>query len=169
MINLRVDNECELRPFVESDADVVFAKVIVNYEHLHPFLLWVNRDYSLKSAKEFIKQTQKALLEKTSQELAIIYKDKFIGSIGFVGFSWNSKRTEIGYWIAKDFEGQGIITKCCKFLVDYAFEELKMNRVEIRCATENVRSRAVPERLGFKLEGILRQSIWRHKRYYDLA
>ena len=44
-----------------------------------------------------------------------------------------------------------------------------MNRVEIRCATENVRSRAVPERLGFKLEGILRQSIWRHKRYYDLA
>jgi ribosomal-protein-serine acetyltransferase len=76
---------------------------------------------------------------------------------------------EIGYWISAKFEGNGIITHSCKALIAYAFNELKLNRVEIRCATENGRSRAIPERLGFKLEGVLRESEWRHTRFYDMA
>lgn len=152
-----------------ENAEELFETVKANYEHLRPFLHWVTEDYSLASAKGFIKQNQKAFAENTSQGFGIFYRGKIVGAIGFVNFNWTSRRAEIGYWIAKDSEGRGIITKSCKGLIDYAFDELKLNRVEIRCATENTRSCAVPERLNFKLEGVLRQSEWRHTRFYDTA
>jgi ribosomal-protein-serine acetyltransferase len=61
------------------------------------------------------------------------------------------------------------MTKACRFLVDYAFAELKLNRVEIRCATGNHKSRAIPERLGFKLEGTVRQAEWLYDHFVDHA
>lgn len=166
---IQVDEKIELRSFAENDAEDILALVKENYEHLRPFLHWVTEDYSIESAHEFIKLTQADFAEKKSQPLAIFYSGKFVGVIGFVNFGWGSRHTEIGYWIAKDSEGKGIITKSCKALIDYAFNDLNMNRVEIRCAIENVKSRAVPERLGFQLEGTLRQFLWRHTRFYDMA
>jgi ribosomal-protein-serine acetyltransferase len=168
MISFKFD-EIELRPYIESDAEEIFAAVKANYEHLRPFLLWVTPDYDLEGAKQFIEDSQKAAEEKKRQGFGIFENGKLIGSIGFNKFNWEAKTTEIGYWLAKDFSGRGIITKACKVLIDYAFDELKLNRIEIRCATENVRSGAVPERLGFKLEGVLRQNHLRHSRLYDEA
>ncbi len=62
----------------------------------------------------------------------------------------------MGYWLGAKYEGRGIMTKTCFYLVTYLFEELKLNRIKIRCSEKNVRSRAIPERLGFRLEGKLR-------------
>ncbi len=169
MIKFQIADEIELRPFIEENATEIFAAVKANYKHLQPFLHWVTEDYSLESADEFINRTQKAFAENTSQTFGIFYREKVVGAIGFVNFNWGSKRTEIGYWIAQDHEGKGIVTKSCKVLIKYAFDELKMNRIEIRCATENIKSRAIPERLKFTLEGVLRQSQWRHTRFYDMA
>ncbi len=64
-------------------------------------------------------------------------------------------------------EGKGIVTQACQAIIDYIFDDLKLNRVEIRCATQNVRSRAIPERLGFKTEGILRQSEWLYNHFVN--
>ena len=169
MLHFQIDNEIELRPFKVEDAKEVFEAVKANLEHLHTYLHWATEDYSLESAREFIKLAQKAAEENERQGFGIFFNGKFVGSIGFVSFNWTSERTEIGYWIAKDFEGRGIITKSCTELINYAFDKLQMNRIEIRCATENIRSRAIPEKLNFKLEGILRQSEWRHTRFFDMA
>ena len=166
-MEFQLNSEIKLRPYIESDAEEIFVAVKANYAHLRPFLHWVVPEYSLEGVKEFIKQSQKDAEEKLRQGYGIFYNQKLIGAIGFVNFSWDSHKTEIGYWITKDFSGKGIITKSCKALINYAFNELKMNRIEIRCATENVRSRAIPEKLGFKLEGVLRQALWRHTRLYD--
>lgn len=168
-MKFQLDDEIELRSYVEKDAEQLFAAVKENYEHLRPFLHWVTPDYSLESAREFIEQNQEVVAKKARESRGIFYRGNLIGAVGFVNFSWDSRRTEIGYWIAGDFEGRGIITKSCKTLINYAFNDLNVNRIEIRCATENGRSRAVPERLGFKLEGILRQFQWRHTRLYDVA
>ena len=94
-----------------------------------------------------------AVALKTSLGFGIFRDGRFIGSIGFNQFDWQSQRTEIGYWIDKHEEGKGIITKSSECLIRYAFNDLRMNRVEIRCSTENVRSSAIPERLGFQKEG----------------
>jgi len=169
MFTLRVNDDIELRSVAEKDAEDIVEIVKRNYEHLHPFLHWVTADYSLENAREFIRQTEKAVAENTSRAYGIFYREKIVGLISFVNFKWTSRSTEIGYWIDKNYEGKGIITESCKALVDYAFEEFGMNRIEIRCATENVRSRRIPERLNFTLDGILRQSLWRHTRFFDVA
>jgi Acetyltransferases, including N-acetylases of ribosomal proteins len=169
VVRFEIDKDTVLHPFAESDAEQIVAAVIENYDHLHKFLYWVVPEYDLESAKEFISRAQNEAEEKKSLGFGIFQNGTPVGSIGFVSFNWPSKRTEIGYWIAKSHEGKGIITRSCKLLISYAFEELQLNRIEILCAAENTRSRAVPERLGFKLEGVLRQSLWRHDRFYDMA
>jgi ribosomal-protein-serine acetyltransferase len=169
MLHFELDEQTELRSFLESDAEEVYAVVKANIEHLQTFLHWATPDYDLEAAREFIRLAQLSAAEKQNQPLGIFVVGKLVGSVGFVSFNWTSRRTEIGYWIAKDFEGRGLITKSCRKLIDYAFEKLEMNRIEIRCATENTRSRAIPEKLNFKLDGILRQSEWRHTRFYDMA
>jgi len=169
MFNLKVRGDIELRSIAERDAEEILEIVTRNYERLRPFLHWVTEDYSLESAREFIRQTQKAVAENTSRTLGIYRHEKIVGIISFVKLNWNNRRTEIGYWIDKNYEGKGIITEACEILINYAFEELDMNRVEIRCATENTRSRAIPERLNFKLDGVLRQFLWRHTRFFDMA
>ncbi|HSK70354.1 MAG TPA: GNAT family protein, partial [Pyrinomonadaceae bacterium] len=54
-------------------------------------------------------------------------------------------------------------------LIDHAFNELKLNRVEIRCGFENTKSRRIPEKLGFKEEGVIKQAEWLHDRFIDLV
>jgi len=169
MVSLKVADDIELRLFAEKDAGEILEVVRKNYEHLRPFLHWVTDDYSLETAGNFIGQTQKAFAENTSCTYGIFQREKIVGVISFVLFNWASKRTEIGYWIDEDYEGKGIVTESCRVLIDYAFRELKINRIEIHCATENTRSRRIPERLNFKLDGVLRQSEWRHTRFFDMA
>lgn len=169
MFNLTVRGDIELRSIAEKDAEEILEIVSRNYEHLHPFLHWVTEDYSLEAARSFVRQTQKAVAENTSRTFGVFHHEKIVGVTGLVSFDWQSRRTEIGYWIDESYEGKGIITESCKALINYAFEELRMNRIEIRCAAENSRSRAIPERLNFKLDGVLRQSEWRHTRFFDMA
>ena len=69
---------------------------------------------------------------------------------------WELGYFEIGYWLRKSAEGQGYMTETVRLLADYAFASLSANRVEIICDARNLRSAAVPRRLGFVLEGWLR-------------
>ena len=66
-------------------------------------------------------------------------------------------------------QGRGIVTKACRTLVTYAFEQYTLNKVEIHCATGNTRSRAIPEKLGFVQEGIIRQAEWLNDHYVDMV
>lgn len=100
-------------------------------------------------------------------QLCIRYNGELAGVIGFHRVDWLNHSTSIGYWLAEDFQGKGIMTASCRCLLDYAFGNLGMNRVEIRCATENLRSRAIPERLGFTEEGLIRQAEWLYDHYVD--
>jgi ribosomal-protein-serine acetyltransferase len=59
------------------------------------------------------------------------------------------------------------MTRACKGLVEYAINSLGINRIELRACTENYKSRAIPERLGFKNEGTIRQVELINGRYHD--
>jgi ribosomal-protein-serine acetyltransferase len=162
-----IKNDVILRTFRDSDIEEVFAVVKRNYVHLGPFMHWATPDYSRESAREFIGKSIESTAAKTGLGFGIFEKGCFIGSIGFVKFDWNARKTEIGYWIDEAEEGKGIISTACRMLIGYAFTELHLNRVEIRCAASNLRSAAIPERLGFQREGVLRQAEFRDGQLHD--
>lgn len=71
--------------------------------------------------------------------------------------------------MAKEHEGRGLVTRAVSALIDHGFGELGLNRLEILVATDNPRSRAIPSRLGFDQEGVLREADIVGDRYVDLA
>lgn len=92
-----------------------------------------------------------------------------MGCIGFHSIHWQNRSTTIGYWLAEEFQGSGIMTKACQALIRYAFTELGLNRVEIRAGVYNRKSIAIPERLVFKLGGTIRQAEWLYDHFIDHA
>ncbi len=167
MIKFQVTDDVDLREFRDGDAVGVLNTVLANREHLMPFMEWMNPNYSLVDAREFVAQSIVDARQKKSLAFGIFRGEKFIGATGFSTFDRESKAAEIGYWIDKNEEGKGIVSKACKLLINHAFTELKLNRIQIRCAAENVRSAAIPEKFGFVKEGVLRQSQFRNGRLHD--
>lgn len=103
--------------------------------------------------------TQKAVysLSNSDNKTFTIREDnKFVGLIGFKATDKGNCKTEIGYWLSGEYQGKGIMTSAVECLCKQAFEELGMNRVQIKCAVGNTPSSNIPKRLGFKFEGVER-------------
>jgi ribosomal-protein-serine acetyltransferase len=147
-----------LRAWREDDVQIALDAVKRNSEHLEAFMRWMTPEYDLAASQKFIAEAIISRLQRKKLQLGIFDGGELVGSIGYVYLDFDANKTEIGYWIDREAEGKGIITRACRVLIDYAFNELGMNRVEIRCSVKNVRSAAIPERLGFKKEGVLRQA-----------
>jgi ribosomal-protein-serine acetyltransferase len=99
----------------------------------------------------------------------IWFKGQFCGMVNHQNVDWSNRWSALSYWLDAAHQGRGIMTVCCRALVAHGFDTWKLNRIVIECATQNTRSRAIPERLGFKLEGILRSVEWLHDGYIDHA
>ena len=97
----------------------------------------------------------------------ILFRGKIVGVAGYNEINWSNKTAYIGYWLGEGFQGNGIMTKVAKALTDYAINDLQLNKVEIRAAVENEKSRSIPERLGFVNEWCIRQAEWLYDHYVD--
>jgi ribosomal-protein-serine acetyltransferase len=137
----------------ETNAAELAALVEANLAHLGQWMIWAVEDYDLDHARAFIRQNIHDVSSGKGMTFSIFLQGKIIGGIGFVKLDRIEKTTEIGYWIDSAHEGKGYVTACCRTLIDHAFDREQMRRIEIRASSANLRSRAVPERLGFTLEG----------------
>lgn len=158
VFRLKVDDEIEIRMLEEIDAETIFALVDRNREHLRQWLIWVDRSNSPEVTRQFIKESKQQYENKEAMSAGIWFHGQLAGAIGVVRYDWYNRKMEIGYWISSDQQGKGIITRSVSALITDAFDNLGLNRVEIQCATGNVRSRAIPERLDFKQDGIMREA-----------
>jgi ribosomal-protein-serine acetyltransferase len=98
----------------------------------------------------------------------IVHEQKVCGLIGFKGMDKLNKKLEIGYWLAENKQGKGIMRRACHTMIAYAFEKLRMNRVEIRVGVGNERSQKIPQKLGFTLEGVQRHGEFLNDHFHDL-
>lgn len=167
MFTFKVDDEIELRMLEERHTEEIFALVEANRQHLRQWLPWVDAEESAEEVRDYIRKMRKRFAEFAALLTGIWYQGHLVGAISFVNIDLNSRWAEIGYWIAAPAQGKGIMTRACRALIHYAFEDLRLNRIVIRCAEGNTKSRAIPERLGFTLEGRLRQTIWLYDRFWD--
>jgi ribosomal-protein-serine acetyltransferase len=163
----RIDDEMELRLLEGRDSDELFALTDQNREYLREWIPWLDDSRSLADTKEFIKTSLEQFANNNGFQIGVRVQGILVGVIGYHKIDWINRAMSIGYWLGASFQGKGLITKACRILVDYGFNQLKLNRVEIRCAAENRRSRAIPERLGFKEEGVIRQAQWLYDHYVD--
>jgi ribosomal-protein-serine acetyltransferase len=169
MFSYRVDEEIELRLPEERSAEEGTALVRQNLKHLSEWVKWAHENFSVEDALDFIRRNRRAFAENQGYAVHINYRGRHAGNVGYNNIDWANRSTEIGYWLAAPFQGKGIMTRSCRALVAYAFGELKLNRVDIRCAVGNAKSRAIPERLGFRQEGVLRQAELLQDRFVDLV
>ena len=159
----------EVRSLSEADAPLLFYIVDRNREHLRTWLPWVDRTHSPDDVRAFIAGVTARMDAGDELHAAIWIDGDIAGAIGHHLIDHPNRSSSLGYWIAEEQQGKGVITRCCHTLLDYLFDERGMHRVEIRCGTGNARSGAVPQRLGFRRDGVLRQAQWVNDRWIDLV
>lgn len=141
-----------------GDSEQVLEAIKESIDHLKPWMPWAQDLPTLDELEANIRSAHCRFLERSDLRFHLFEKDtnQFIGSSGLHRIDWTVPKFEIGYWCRKQYTGRGYITEAVRGLTVFAFKILKAKRVEIRCDIRNVRSRKVAERLGYKLEGVLR-------------
>jgi ribosomal-protein-serine acetyltransferase len=119
---------------------------------------WASTDRTVETTLGFIRATRRQIADNDGLQTAVVDPGgAIVGVVGVHHLDWANGKTSIGYWLARDAQGRGVMTAAVRAYVDYAFTTLGLHRVEIEAAVENVRSRAIPQRLGFREEGIRRE------------
>jgi ribosomal-protein-serine acetyltransferase len=168
MLTYSFADGAELRLLEHHHADELFALMDHNRSFLSLWLPEWDVQKSLDDCKTVIKTSLEQLAANAGFLFGIWYKGRLAGVVGAGRFDWENRSTMIGYWLGESYQGRGLMTGACRALVDYLFFELKFHRVEIRCASGNAKSCAVPKRLGFVKEGVLRQAQRFDDRFLDI-
>ena len=167
--SLHVDEHTEVRLLRGEDADSVYDVTVRNREHLAPWMSWIDGVIDVSDTYAFLRAAEKEAYEHTAFKAGIWRHGTLIGAIDLHQIDWSNGCARVGYWLDTEHMGHGIMTRAVHLLVEYAFEALDLHRIEIHVATENHRSRRIAERLGFTLEGVLRQVQRLRGEYYDHA
>ena len=104
----------------------------------------------------------------TNMLFVIIANNKVIGRVGVYKIDKQNKVGEIGYWLAENQQRKGIVIESCKAIISLCFSELQINRIEIKCGTENFKSQLIPEKLNFTKEGVMKQAELLYDKFIDL-
>lgn len=152
MFRMRVDSELNLVLVQESLARPLFDLIERNRDHLGQWLPWVPMTRCVADTTAFIRKSLVAYAHGNGMGCAIEYLGEIVGVISYHEIDQGRRRVEIGYWLASDYGGKGIMTRCCKCLIDYAIEKLCMEHVEIKVAVGNTKSKAICQRLGLDFQ-----------------
>lgn len=159
--------DAELRLLEDRHAEPLFQLVDRNRTHLRPWFHFVDATHSADDSRAFIQRSLQKFASQNGFDAGIWFERALAGVIQLLSIDWTDKRAAIGYWLGEEFQGRGLAPRACSAVLDHAFAELGLHRIEIRCAPANRRSRAIPERLGFTQEGILRGAVLLHGRFED--
>jgi len=167
MWKLDIDQDTQLKLLKQEDAELLFALVDSCRPYLRQWLPWIDATQTVDNSRQFIELGLQKFAANNGLEAGIWHKEQLAGVIGLHYIDRTNKKTSIGYWLAEPFQGYGLMTRACRALISYVFEQLQLNRVEIRVAVDNRKSRAIPERLGFVNEGVVREVEWLYDHFVD--
>ncbi|QAA21497.1 GNAT family N-acetyltransferase [Sporolactobacillus terrae] len=189
----KIDDELALKLVEPQDAEAIFDLTEQSRHSLREWLPWLDVTRTVTDTQAFIQAARKGYGENRSMTAVILFhrirkervratkvqpapenlaspsslNNETAGLISFNEINWANKTAQIGYWLGSQYQGRGIMTRAASALTDYAFRELGLHKVEIRAAVGNSKSRAIPERLGFKQEGCIRSGEWLYDHYVD--
>lgn len=168
MEKLTIDDRQFLERLNFLHVEPIFNAIVQNRKFLRKWLPFIDFTHKIIDTERFVR----SILEKPSNnrdEVYVIWFDnEFAGLIGFKGADRINDKIEIGYWLIEKMTGNGIATAAARKMVNLAFRNMDMNRVQIRCGVGNDKSAAIPHRLGFSFEGIERGGERHNHSYIDL-
>lgn len=163
----KIDDELALKLVEASDAERIFELTDRSRSSLREWLPWLDFTKTVDDTKNFITSVTKDFAFGKSLNCAIVYQGELVGIAGFNEINEAKKTAYIGYWLDQQYVGNGIMTRVAGALTDYALTERGLNKVEIRAAVGNSKSRNIPQRLGYTEEGTIRQGEWLYDHFVD--
>lgn len=174
MFYLAIDQDIQVRTLHPEDTDALFQLIERNRSRLRPWIHPNALPETISSARKltvesFLNSLPDSLDEQETchdyfqeldqyipplnppMEMGIWVNERLVGQIMLGRLQENFTEAEIGYWIDGEFEGRGIVTHCVSGLMEYAIDNMGIERFIIGCAAENRRSSAIPKRLGYRL------------------
>lgn len=163
----RIDEELELRLWEPRHAEELFAVIDANREHIGRWLPWCTPQYAIDDARTFIRQNLESLAAGKGATFGVYERGRLVGGAGNGGVNLPNKSCDIGYWLAADAQGRGIMTRAARAATDYALIDMGLNRCTIHAAVENKRSWSVPKRLGYEFVATMRKAVPLHEKFID--
>jgi len=162
-----VDSSITLKILVLPDAQIIFNAIDSNRYHLRKWLPFVDVTHNEKDTLAFVKAIVDDV-ERRQEVFTIWFNNEFCGLLGLKDIDFLNRKAEIGYWLIEKMTGKGIMIRSVERILKFIFDELELNRIQIKCGVRNNFSSAIPKKLGFTIEGIERQGERHHTRYIDL-
>ncbi|AKD03783.1 GNAT family protein [Pontibacter korlensis] len=167
LLQLPVATDLYLRRATPADAAALYYIIDRDRPYLRRWLPFIDYSQDVADTEAYLKYVT-APTNTSDMVFVIVHEQEVCGLIGYKGIDKLNKKVEIGYWLAEGMQGKGIMRRSCQTLLSYAFEKLRMNRVEIRVGVGNDRSSNIPKKLGFTLEGVQRHGEILNGHFHDL-
>lgn len=163
-----LDGGLELRTLHRGLAARIFQTVDAERAQLGRWLPWVHSTLGLPDTVRFLQNARDLFLQGGGIHGAIWYQDEFVGMMALHVLSKADGVGNVGYWLSSRAQGKGIVTRLLAAFLTYCFDEWRLHRVELMCAVGNEASCRVAERVGFRLEGVLREARLVNGAYTDM-
>ena len=163
-----IDDHVSVRPLDRSDAEALFRVVDANRAYLRQWLPWLDHVLRVEDELPFLERVE-AHAPGTAMISGVLVDGELVGTVGFNTIDDQTRHGSIGYWLAERFGGRGIMTRCVAALIGHGFDRLDLRTIDIKAATGNARSRAIPKRLGFTHTRTIPAAEQLHDRVVDHA
>lgn len=167
MFQIQIHERLMLKQLELSEDEALFALTEQNRGYLRQWLPFIDDTKSIEDTRNYLYFCKNEYERSQIINAGIWYEGQLVGCIGYSEINRFNRFAKIGYWLSEQMQGKGIMTQACGAIVRYGFQELNLNRLEIRVATKNQRSQAIPKRLGFVYEGVIRQTEWLYDYFVD--
>jgi RimJ/RimL family protein N-acetyltransferase len=133
-----------------------------SHDELRPWMPWAQTPRTLEDAEVYCRRMAAKFILREDLVFLAFERDadggegRLVASTGLHRMDWAVRRFEIGYWRRTGCGGRGVVTEAAAALADLCFDRLDARRVELRMDDRNAASWRVAERIGFTLEGVLR-------------
>ncbi|MGN7764902.1 GNAT family N-acetyltransferase [Paenibacillus sp. 22594] len=151
-------NRLMIRAARWGDGAAVNEAVHESLAELRQWMPWAQAPPTIQETEASIRRSHLQFMERKDLRMLLYHKEsgQLVGSSGLHRIDWQTRKFEIGYWVRTSCSRQGYISEAVDAITEYAIRELGANRIEIRCDSRNTQSARVAGRLGFTLEGIIR-------------
>jgi ribosomal-protein-serine acetyltransferase len=158
VVSIEINKDISLRTLADADAHALFETIDASRPKLRNWLPWVDGTTTREHSLQFIRNAEQEINQQEGLVVGIFHHGKIIGTIGMHEWNHQVNLAQVGYWLNPDYERKGIATMAVSAFVNYLFTRVGLNKLEIRFVADNSRSAKLADRLGFKVEGVIRES-----------